>query len=108
MRGVAVVVACCLATACATRVAKVDHHVILQPGAVQHELAALELFVMPMELEAPPPEFPAAYASGDLAPLVVCAEVWLDADGNIRRIAPLRSEARRVGKECVSTFSFRW
>src|SRR3546814_11282537 len=47
---------------------------------------------MPMELEAPPPEFPAAYASGDLAPLVVCAEVWLDADGNIRRIAPLQQE----------------
>lgn len=81
-----------LLAACASRVARVDHHVILQPGTVQHELEALELFVMPMELDAPTPEFPAEYASGDLAPLVVCAEVWLDEGGDTRRVATLRQE----------------
>lgn len=92
MHRVAAVVACCLATACASRIAKVDHQLILQPAQARYQLDNLELFVMPMELEAPPPGFPVAYAQGDLAPLVVCAEVWLDTHGDITRVAPLHQE----------------
>ena len=100
-------VATCLLTACSTRIAKVDHQVILQPGEVRHELDGLELFVMPMELDAPPPAFPPAYADGDLAPLVVCVEVWLDADGHPTHVealhqepdCPPRTDARTVAFE---------
>lgn len=92
MRGALAAYLSLLLVACATRVAKVDHQVILQPGESRYELSDLELFVMPMELEAPPPEFPAAYAQDDLSPLVVCAEVWLDTNGDITRAAPLHQE----------------
>ncbi|MDQ2701557.1 MAG: hypothetical protein M3Y70_01815 [Pseudomonadota bacterium] len=104
--GLASVAAACLLAACATRVAKVDHHVILQPGTVQHELNAFELFVMPMELEAPLPAFPVAYAKGDLAPMVVCAEVWLDANGDANRVAPLQQEPDCPARADARTMAF--
>jgi hypothetical protein len=97
---------CLVTAACATRVAKVDHQVILQPGESRYELSELELFVMPMELEAPPPEFPAAYAQGDLAPLVVCAEVWLDTHGDITHVASLHQEPDCPARTDARTLAF--
>lgn len=81
-----------LLAACASRIAKVDHQMILQPGEVRHELESLELFVMPMELDAPRPGFPTGYTEGDLMPLVVCVEVWLDASGDPTHVAALQQE----------------
>lgn len=92
MRMLAVLAASCVLAACASRVARVDHQVILQPGEVRHELESLELFVMPMELDAPPPGFPAGYAEGDLEPLEVCVEVWLDASGDPTHVVALQQE----------------
>jgi hypothetical protein len=106
MRRVAAAMACCLVAGCASQVAKVDHQVILQPGVVHHELDELELFVMPIELESPPPEFPAAYAHGDLSPLVVCAEVWLDTHGDITRVAPLHQEPDCPARTDARTLAF--
>lgn len=75
-----------LAAGCATRSASVDHRMLLPDGA-RHEIAATQLFVMPVMLDAPEPAFPpgAADAPGEV---VVCAEVWLSPDGEVTRVAP--------------------
>jgi hypothetical protein len=87
-------------TACATRVARVDpapadsarvdHTLLLRSGQPRYEMDELTLFVMPMELESPSPVFPPAIAAGDVAPVTVCVEAWLDAAGDITRLLPAR------------------
>lgn len=106
MRVLAVLAAGFLLAACASRVARVDHQVILQPGEVRHELDGLELFVMPMELDARPPGFPAEYGEGDLAPLVVCVEVWLDASGDPTYVAALQQEPDCLPRTDARTLAF--
>ena len=70
--------------------ARVDYALLMQPAQPQYRMDALTLFVMPMELESPTPAFPAEVAPGDVAPLTVCVEAWLDAAGDIARVAPAR------------------
>jgi hypothetical protein len=89
-----------LLTACATRVAhvepasadstRIDHALVLQPGQPQYHMDDLSLFVMPMELESPPPAFPSGLDEGDLAPVTVCVEAWLDEVGDVTRLVPAR------------------
>lgn len=89
-----------LLTACATRVAhvdsvsadstRVDHALLLPSGQPRYEMDDLALFVMPMELEAPSPAFPAGIPGGDVAPATVCVEAWLDDAGDVTRLAPAR------------------
>jgi hypothetical protein len=89
-----------LLAACATRVAhvdhapagstRVDHALLMPPGQPRYEMDDLALFVMPMELESPPPAFPAAIAAGDVAPVTVCVEAWLDEAGDVTRLVPAR------------------
>lgn len=89
-----------LLSACATRVAhvgtvpasitRVDHALLLPPGQPRYEMDELALFVMPMELESPSPAFPAGIPGGDVAPVTVCVEAWLDDAGDISRLVPAR------------------
>lgn len=100
IRGLAFAALSVLLAACATPVAHVDHppadstrvdHALLMPsGQPQYAMDDLALFVMPMELESPPPAFPAAIAPGDVAPVTVCVEAWLDEAGDISRLVPAR------------------
>lgn len=78
-----------LAGGCASTVETVDHQMLMQPGAVQYEMDDLELFVMPMELEAPLPPFPAGVTGNEVAPVVVCVEIWLSTDGDVTHVAPV-------------------
>jgi hypothetical protein len=68
----------------------VDYSLLLQPGQPQYAMDDLTLFVMPMELESPQPAFPAGVPPGDVPPLTVCVEAWLDAAGDVARVAPAR------------------
>jgi hypothetical protein len=89
-----------LLTACAAGVAHVDpapadstrvDHALLKPaGQPQYQMDDLSLFVMPMELDAPPPAFPAGGAGGDVAPVTVCVEAWLDDAGDVSQLVPAR------------------
>ena len=89
-----------LFTACAARVApvepvpvdsvRVDHALLLPPGQPQYQMDERSLFVMPSEIVSPAPAFPPGVAAGDVAPLTVCVEAWLDETGDITRLASLR------------------
>ena len=89
-----------LLTACATHVAhvetslpdrtRVDYALVQQTNQPQYQMDEFTLFVMPSELESPSPEFPADVAPGDVAPVTVCVEAWLDAAGGITRLGPAR------------------
>jgi hypothetical protein len=89
-----------LLTACATRVAhvdpasadstRVDHTLLLQAGQPRYEMDELTLFVMPMELDSPAPMFPPGIAAGDVAPVTVCVEAWIDDAGDVSRLVPAR------------------
>lgn len=89
-----------LPTACATRVAqvdpappsstRVDHALLMPPGQARYEMDDLALFVMPMELESPPPAFPGGIPGSEVAPVTVCVEAWLDDTGDIARLLPAR------------------
>lgn len=74
---------------CATRSASVDHRMLLPPGGDRIELEPQQLFVMPIALSQPEPEFPLAEA-GTTGPVEVtaCAEVWLSAEGDVTRVTP--------------------
>ena len=82
-------VATLLLAGCASTVETVDHRMLLQPGTAQYEMDELELFVMPMELDAPLPGFPEGLAAAEIEPVVACVEVWLSKDGDITRVAPV-------------------
>jgi len=87
-----------LLAACATRVAHVepvppdrthvDYALLMPPGQPRYEMDDLALFVMPIELESPTPAFPAGIPGGDVAPVTVCVEAWLDDAGDISRLVP--------------------
>ena len=79
----------CMATGCASTVETVDHRMLLQPGTAQYEMDELELFLMPMELDAPLPAFPVRVVADEVPPITACVEVWLSADGDVTRLAPL-------------------
>ena len=89
-----------LPTSCATRVAhdgpgpadraRVDHALLMPSGQPRYEMDELALFVMPMELESPAPAFPAGIPAGDVAPVTVCVEAWLDDAGDVTRLQPAR------------------
>jgi hypothetical protein len=89
-----------LLTACATRVghvgpapaddARVDHSLLMPQGQARYELDDLALFVMPMELASPAPAFPAGIPAGDVVPVTVCVETWLDDAGDVTRLLPAR------------------
>lgn len=96
-----------LLAACAARVAHVDappdrtrvDHALLKPAdQPQYHMDGLTLFVMPMELESPPPAFPATIPAGDVAPVTVCVEAWLDDTGDISRLVPARGGAGCPGQ----------
>ena len=88
----AAVVALSLA-GCASSVARVDHHLLLQRGTVQYEMQPLELFVMPQELEAPLPPFPASVSGEEVGPVVACVELWLSESGDVTHVGPLHGAA---------------
>ena len=77
-----------LLAACATHTAQVDHRLLLPQAGARHELAPSQLFVMPVTLAAPEPVFPAVTDAGTPVEIVVCAEIWLSADGDVTRVAP--------------------
>lgn len=79
---------CLLLAGCASTVETVDHRLLLQPGTETYTLDDYELFVMPVELAAPLPSFPAGVAEG-AETVFVCAETWLSADGDVTRVSPL-------------------
>ncbi len=88
----AAVVALSLA-GCASSVARVDHHLLLQRGTMQYEMQPLELFVMPQELEAPLPPFPASVSGEEVGPVVACVELWLSESGDVTHVGPLHGAA---------------
>ena len=90
MRTAAVAAVASLLAGCASTVETVDHQLLLQPGTAQYQMAPLDLFVMPMELEAPLPAFPEGAPSGELAAVTACAELWLSIDGDITHVAAVR------------------
>jgi hypothetical protein len=100
MRAVAAAGLALLSAACATQVAHVDpapvdvasvgHALLLPSGQPQYRLDGLTLFVMPIELDSPPPVFPSSVAAGDVAPVTVCVEAWLDDAGDVSRLVPAR------------------
>lgn len=73
---------------CATRSATVDHRMLLPEIGDRHALAPEQFFVIPVALASPEPTFPAAAGVGAPADVVVCAEVWLSANGDITKVAP--------------------
>lgn len=75
-------------TGCATRSATVGHRMLLPETSDRHALAPTQFFVMPVALSAPEPVFPATADVGAPVDVVVCAEIWLSADGDITRVAP--------------------
>lgn len=76
------------AAGCATRSVSVDHRMLLPEAGARHELAPTQVFVMPVTLAAPEPAFPVVVDASELVELVVCAEIWLSADGDVTRVAP--------------------
>jgi hypothetical protein len=108
-RGLAIAALPVLLAACATQVAhvdpaladrtRVDYTLVQQPAQPQYAMDELTLFVMPMELESPSPAFPPDVAPGDVAPVTVCVEAWLDAEGDITRVVPARGEGCPHGDE---------
>jgi hypothetical protein len=76
------------AAGCATRSASVDHRMLLPEAGARHELAPMQVFVMPVTLAAPEPAFPVVVDAGEPVEVVVCAEIWLSADGDVTRVAP--------------------
>lgn len=68
---------------------RVDHALLQPAGQPRYQMDELSLFVMPSELDSPAPAFPPGVAAGDVAPVTVCVEAWLDAAGDISRLAPL-------------------
>ena len=100
LRGLAFAALPVLLAACATRVAqvdaapasstRVDHALLMPPGQARYEMDDLALFVMPMELESPPPAFPGGIPGSEVAPVTVCLEAWLDDNGDIARLLPAR------------------
>lgn len=73
---------------CASRSASVDQRMIL-PGGARLQPAQNELFVMPVALFAPPPEFPETVQRMELEPTPVCIEVWISEEGAVTHVAPL-------------------
>jgi hypothetical protein len=73
--------------ACASTVETVEPRMLLQPGTARYEMPPLDLFVMPMELEAPLPAFPESVPAAEVAPLEACVELWLSAEGDVTRVA---------------------
>jgi hypothetical protein len=84
----AVVTLSIAAAGCATRSASVDHRMLLPEAGARHELAPMQVFVMPVTLAAPEPAFPVVVDAGEPVEVVVCAEIWLSADGDVTRVAP--------------------
>jgi hypothetical protein len=76
-----------LLAGCASTVQTVDHEMLLQPGTAQYRMDELELFVMPLELDAPLPVFPEAVTATEVAPVTACAEAWLSEDGDVTHVA---------------------
>ena len=75
---------------CASTVENVDHRLLLQRGTAQYEMGPLDLFVMPMELDAPLPAFPQSVPGRDEpATVIACAELWLSAEGDITHLVAL-------------------
>lgn len=84
-----VAAAACLAIAgCATRVADIDHRMLLPQGGDRIELGPQQLFVMPIALAQPEPAFPPVEAGAAPVGVTVCAELWLSADGDVTRVMP--------------------
>lgn len=77
-----------LPAACVTRSASVGHRMLLPGTGARYEPGPTGLFVMPLVLSSPEPEFPAAAGPVGSIEKTVCAEVWLSADGEITRVAP--------------------
>jgi hypothetical protein len=84
----AVVTLSIAAAGCATRSASVDHRMLLPEAGARHELAPMQVFVMPVTLAAPEPAFPVVVDAGEPVEVVVSAEIWLSADGDVTRVAP--------------------
>jgi hypothetical protein len=82
-------IACLLATGCATHVAGVDRRMLLPETGARYEMASAERFVMPIALDAEDPAFPADVATAASVAVTVCADLWLSANGDITRSAPL-------------------
>jgi hypothetical protein len=104
-----------LLSACATPVAhvasapdstRVDHALLQPAGQPQYQMDDLSLFVMPSELDSPAPAFPPGVAAGDVAPVTVCVEAWLDAAGDISRLAPLHGSDGCPGQADAEVASY--
>lgn len=89
MRALLCVAMACAAAGCASTVETVDHRMLLQPGTARYEMAELDLFVMPMELEAPLPAFPEDIIDADVPPVEACAELWLSSEGEVTRASAI-------------------
>jgi hypothetical protein len=77
------------AAGCATRIANVDHRMLLPQGGDRIELESQQLFVMPIALGQPEPAFPSMQPGiAEPVEVTVCAELWLSTDGDITRVAP--------------------
>ena len=76
---------------------------LLPPEGERHALKSSELFIMPVELETPQPEFPPDFPARQTIELTVCAEVWLSDEGGVERVVPLR-DATGCGAEGSGAF----
>lgn len=79
---------CLYLAACATHLASVDHRMLLPQGGNRIELEPQQVFVMPIPLAQPEPEFPQSIEAGLPVEVVVCAEIWLSEDGDVAKVAP--------------------
>ncbi len=91
---------------CANCVERVDHRMLLQSGTAQYEMAELDLFVMPMELEAPLPAFPEGIIDADVPPVEACAELWLSSEGEVTRVGAIHDLPGCTGVDGVAAAPF--
>lgn len=83
----AIGLAALLLAGCASSVETVQPRMLLQPGAAKYQMPPLDLFVMPIELEAPVPGFPDAVTAAEVPAVEACAELWLSVDGEVTHVA---------------------
>jgi hypothetical protein len=88
LKALGLVATCLVLAGCATRVANIDHRMLLPQGGDRIELESQQLFVMPIALVQPEAAFPPQAAGAAPVEVTVCAELWLSADGDVARVLP--------------------
>ncbi|WP_460759567.1 hypothetical protein [Lysobacter fragariae] len=65
----------------------------IPPAATRIELKQDERFLMAIPVEQPMPVFPAGIDHGDFAPTTLCADIVVDATGDVGDVRPLPGDS---------------